>query len=65
MVGCGSFDTPLHEGEQRNNDHDRTCDEQNFIPTALMCEQVRMFSVRTDHGWSVGDVLSVRIARRG
>jgi hypothetical protein len=30
-----------------------------------MCEQVRMFSVRTDHGWSVGDVLSVRIARRG
>ncbi len=65
MFGCRSFDTPLHEGEQRNDDHDRTCDEQNFIPTALMCEQVRMFSVRTDHGWSVGDVLSVRIARRG
>lgn len=65
MVSCGSFDTPLHEGEQRNDDHDRTCDEQNFIPTALMCDQVRMFGVRTDHGWSVGDVLSVRIARRG
>ncbi len=65
MFGCRSFDTPLHEGEQRNYDHDRTCDEQNFIPTTLMCEQVRMFSVRTDHGWSVGDVLSVRIARRG
>ena len=55
----------VHEGEQCNDDHDRTCDEQDFIPTALVCEQVGMLGVRTDHGSSVGDVLSVRIARRG
>ena len=65
MLGCRSLDTPLHEGEQCNDDHDRTCDEQDFIPTPLMCEQVGMLGVRTDHGSSVGDVLSVRIARRG
>jgi len=40
MFGSRSFDSPLHEGEQRNDDHDRTCDEQDFIPTALMCKQV-------------------------
>jgi len=38
VFGCRSLDTPLHEGKQCNDDHDRTCDEQDFIPTALMCE---------------------------
>ena len=65
MFDCRSFDTSLHEGKQRKDDHDRACDEQDFIPTALMCEQVGMSGMRTDHSWSVGDVLSVRIARRG